>query len=503
MLRKFSTKRIVGFLLLDWFGSLACLYLADWLRSRILDLPPGINEALQTMNIPIGGIQVTESVSVLTAVDLVAIMVGVIWPFFFAVFSIYDGRRSNNLRTELFNVCTAVSVSTLVLTGALYFTYRGTSRFMLVIFFFLDNGLLLGSRIALWGVHLLMNKRRRISHKVVLVVGAGAVGESAVRAIYRYGWTGIKLAGFIDDDAAKQGQTFADLQVLGTLDQIPDVVVVNRITDAVVALPLHAHSRLVEVCRQLQKLSVRVYVIPDLFALSFPNATMEGFGGIPAIGLGQPGLTEQQRLVKRAFDLVLASLCLILMAPFLIVIAILIKLDSPGPVLYKGTRIGENGKAFLMFKFRSMRIDGGEDIHKAHVVRLIRENIKPQQAGKGKSVSLKLQDDPRITRVGSFIRKTSIDELPQLFNVLRGDMSIVGPRPSLPYEVEVFQDWHMRRFEGPPGITGLWQVNGRNRVSFDEMVRLDIEYIEHQSLWLDCKILLQTPFAVISGNGAG
>jgi len=270
-----------------------------------------------------------------------------------------------------------------------------------------------------------------------------------------------------------------------------------------VALPLHAHSRLVEVCRQLQKLSVRVYVIPDLFALSFPNATMEGFGGIPAIGLGQPGLTEQQRLVKRAFDLVLASLCLILMAPFLIVIAILIKLDSPGPVLYKGTRIGENGKAFLMFKFRSMRIDGGEDIHKAHVVRLIRENIKPQQAGKGKSVSLKLQDDPRITRVGSFIRKTSIDELPQLFNVLRGDMSIVGPRPSLPYEVEVFQDWHMRRFEGPPGITGLWQVNGRNRVSFDEMVRLDIEYIEHQSLWLDCKILLQTPFAVISGNGAG
>jgi lipopolysaccharide/colanic/teichoic acid biosynthesis glycosyltransferase len=150
-----------------------------------------------------------------------------------------------------------------------------------------------------------------------------------------------------------------------------------------------------------------------------------------------------------------------------------------------------------------MRADSDESAHKAHVQRLIELNLSPEELAADGQSSLKMERDPRITRVGAFIRKTSIDELPQLFNVLRGDMSLVGPRPALPYEAELYQEWHKRRFEALPGMTGWWQVKGRNRVSFDEMVRMDLHYIDHTSVWLDLRLLLQTPWAVISGKGAG
>jgi lipopolysaccharide/colanic/teichoic acid biosynthesis glycosyltransferase len=194
---------------------------------------------------------------------------------------------------------------------------------------------------------------------------------------------------------------------------------------------------------------------------------------------------------------------LILLSPIFLVISILIKLDSPGPVFYKDERIGENGQPFTMYKFRSMKVNSDASIHREHVTRLIGENISPEQLTDEPEGTLKMEKDPRITKVGHFIRKTSLDELPQLFNVLHGEMSLVGPRPSLPYEVEIFKEWHKRRFESPPGITGLWQVEARNQVSFDEMVRMDLEYIEKYSIWLDIRIVLQTPWELIKGKGAG
>jgi lipopolysaccharide/colanic/teichoic acid biosynthesis glycosyltransferase len=156
-----------------------------------------------------------------------------------------------------------------------------------------------------------------------------------------------------------------------------------------------------------------------------------------------------------------------------------------------------------MLKFRSMRVDADPALHMAHVARLIGGNVHPDELGTGGGETLKMRNDPRVTRVGRVLRKLSLDELPQLFNVLRGEMSLVGPRPPLPYEVALYKDWHRRRLEALPGITGLWQVEARNRVSFDEMVRLDLRYIEEQSLWLDLKILARTPLAVLTGRGAG
>jgi exopolysaccharide biosynthesis polyprenyl glycosylphosphotransferase len=416
---------------------------------------------------------------------------------------VYDGRRQQTLKNELLSIFLAICVSTMTLAGALYFTYRETPRVVFMLFLILDVLLLLGSRVLLWERRRSRSWRRTARRRNVIVVGAGPVGQSVVSEFQKHAWADIDIIGYVDDDLQKQDQQFEGVPVLGTLGQVPALKNSHHIQDAVVALPLRAHEQLVEICATLQSLSVRVHVIPDLFALSFPSATLDGFGGIPVIDLGRPGIEGRQRFLKRLFDAVATALALLLIAPLLLAVAILIKLDSPGPVFFRQKRIGESGNRFTMLKFRSMRADADPEVHKAYIQRLIEQNISLDQVNKNGQHSLKMEDDPRITRLGRFIRKTSIDELPQLFNVLRGDMSLVGPRPPLPYEMEMYQEWHKRRLEVPPGITGWWQVKGRNRVSFDEMVRMDIYYIEHNSLWLDLKILFLTPWAVISGKGAG
>ncbi len=203
--------------------------------------------------------------------------------------------------------------------------------------------------------------------------------------------------------------------------------------------------------------------------------------------------------LKRAMDVVLSAAALLILSPVLLVLAILIKLHSPGPVIFRQARVGKDGRPFTFLKFRSMRHNADVSIHRDHVAALIAGHDRAPASGK----SAKLERDPRITGLGRVLRKTSVDELPQLINVLRGDMSLVGPRPPIPYEVELYQEWHKQRLKVLPGITGWWQVKGRNLVSFDDAVAMDLHYIEHRSLGLDLKILLMTPFAVFKGKGAG
>ena len=201
---------------------------------------------------------------------------------------------------------------------------------------------------------------------------------------------------------------------------------------------------------------------------------------------------------KRLIDVVLSALGLTVLSPLFLLIAIAVKLSSPGPVVFRQERVGQFGKPFIFLKFRSMRVSNDPTIHVQYVSKLIGGGLKKPDNG-----VFKIQNDPRITWVGRLLRKTSMDELPQFWNVLRGEMSLVGPRPPLPYEVAVYDIWHRRRLlEAKPGITGLWQVTGRSRVCFDDMVRLDLHYTHSSCLWLDVKILLQTPRAVMAGDGA-
>ncbi len=204
------------------------------------------------------------------------------------------------------------------------------------------------------------------------------------------------------------------------------------------------------------------------------------------------------RILKRAMDILGGLLALMLLLPVLVVIAVLVKLTSEGPILFCQKRLGQYGRLFSFPKFRSMYVDNDPRIHQEYVAKLITGEDVKQANG-----TYKLMDDPRVTRVGRFLRKTSLDELPQFVSVLCGDMSLVGPRPALPYEYDRYRTWHRRRvLEIKPGLTGLWQVEGRSRTTFDEMVRMDLRYAKRWSLWLDCKILLQTPKAMFSGQGA-
>ena len=205
-------------------------------------------------------------------------------------------------------------------------------------------------------------------------------------------------------------------------------------------------------------------------------------------------------VMKRAMDLVVSLACLIIFAPLLAVISLLIKLTSEGPVLYRQKRLGKFGKQFWFLKFRTMHVNSSHQIHEQYVKKLIQKKV---DGASGPKPVYKIANDPRVTPLGHFLRKSSLDELPQLLNVLKGEMSLVGPRPPIPYEVSCYEFWHRRRVIGvKPGITGLWQVDGRSRTTFDDMVRLDLRYVRDQSLWLDLKILMKTPWAVLSASGA-
>jgi lipopolysaccharide/colanic/teichoic acid biosynthesis glycosyltransferase len=248
----------------------------------------------------------------------------------------------------------------------------------------------------------------------------------------------------------------------------------------------------------------------DVVAATFPDPVFERLlepgAGWPARRPGDglaaaPVAPRDGYLGKRALDVAGALVALALVWPVMLVVAILVAASSPGPVIFRQTRLGRGARPFVFYKFRSMTADAADDAHRSFATRFVRGAMDgPAAAG---AAPFKLARDPRVTRIGAFLRRSSLDELPQFFNVLRGDMSLVGPRPPIPYEVECYQPWHLRRILGTrPGITGLWQVEGRSRVTFDAMVRMDLRYIRECSLLLDLKILARTVLVVLRADGA-
>jgi len=233
-----------------------------------------------------------------------------------------------------------------------------------------------------------------------------------------------------------------------------------------------------------------VRVVPDYLDLAISRATVEDFNGLPLVGLRDPAMAGSDRVIKRFFDLVLSTLLLLVTWPVMLLVALAIKLDSPGPALFMQERVGENGHPFKMYKFRSM------------VANAERMNTAVTTRGRDGVIIHKTPNDPRVTRVGRFIRRTSLDELPQLFNVLRGEMSLVGPRPELPWLVENYELWQRRRFAVPPGITGWWQINGRSERLMHMHTEDDLYYIQNYSPLLDLQILWRTIGVVVRGRGA-
>ena len=333
-------------------------------------------------------------------------------------------------------------------------------------------------------------RRRGYGVQRVLIVGAGETGRTIMRNTVAQPELGYQVVGFVDDKPERGNRDIGRFKGLGSTDHIDEVVKDHQVDVVIITLPWQYHRRIMSIMAQCERAQVSVRTVPDLFQMSLSHVDIDDLGGIPLIGIKSVSISGWNLALKRAMDVVFASLCLILLSPLMLVIAALIKLDSPGPAVFKQTRIGRGGRPFTVFKFRSMH--EGAELEKESLTDL-NEAVGP---------FFKIKDDPRLTKLGQLLRRSSLDELPQLYNVLRGEMSLIGPRPALPSEVERYQEWHKKRLQTWPGITGLWQVSGRSKLTFDEMALLDIYYVENWSLLLDLQIALKTIPAWVLGTGA-
>jgi len=324
----------------------------------------------------------------------------------------------------------------------------------------------------------------------VVIVGAGEVGRTVMRTIVARPELGYQIVGFVDDNTQKGRTDIGRFRALGPVGNLARLIEEEVVDEVIITLPWMYHRKIMGIVRECERRQVSARIVPDLFQMSLSQVDVDDLGGVPLIGVREVGFGRGALLVRRGVDVVGAVVGLVLSAPLLALIALAIRLDSPGPILFHQTRVGAGGKLFEIYKFRSMR-EGAEA-----------ELEQVRHLNEADGALFKIHDDPRRTRVGRFLRRTSLDELPQLWNILRGEMSLVGPRPPLPDEVSRYMEWHKRRLEVRPGMTGLSQVGGRSLLSFDEVVLLDIYYLENWSLWLDFKILLRTIPRVLFGSGA-
>lgn len=467
MLRRFSVNQAIVSLFLDVGLTVVALALAVWLRPKLPPLP---------YMVPVSRIRLPVALY---------LVIPLFWGLAFLLTSVYDPKRIYKAWDEFQAVAVAAGLAAFSFAGVLYLSFRDLSRWLYVTFVVINLALLLGWRLLarlLWRLN-----RRPGSGRRVLIVGAGEVGQRVAHTIQQYAWTGLALVGYLDDEPDKVEN---GLPVLGSLDEIYQVVREQKVDDVVIALPRRAYGRVNQLVATLHDLPVYVRVAPDYFSLALYRATTEDFGGLPLINLRDPALNDVQRLIKRLFDLAAGGALTLLACPVMALIALAIKLDSRGPAFFTQERVGENGRLFTMVKFRSMIADA--------------EKMQPEinQINEAGQVIHKQADDPRVTRVGRFLRHTSLDELPQLFNVLKGDMSLVGPRPELPWLVDHYEPWQRKRFAVPQGMTGWWQINGRSNKPMHLHPEDDLYYVQNYSLWMDIYILLKTPLVVIRGKGA-
>ena len=323
----------------------------------------------------------------------------------------------------------------------------------------------------------------------LLVVGSGRLGKLVMQHIAANPNLGYAIVGFLHDLNEPPGD-FGRFKMLGTIEDIGPVIRSMQIDEVIIALPAQMHQQAIRSVKLCERLGTSFKLIPDLYELNLSRIDMDAIEGIPLINIKQVSLNIWQGFITRLIDITVSASVLILGLPLWIFLALAIALSSPGPIIYKQTRIGLNGRAFQIYKFRSMYKDADQ-----RLAQLLSQN-------EARGPLFKMKNDPRITPIGKFLRGTSLDEIPQFINILKGDMSLVGPRPALPREVAQYEEWQKGRLAIKPGLTGLWQVRGRSNLTFDEGVLMDLYYIENWSLRLYIQILLRTIPAVLFSRGA-
>jgi exopolysaccharide biosynthesis polyprenyl glycosylphosphotransferase len=425
-----------------------------------------------------------------------------------AYYDLYRLRGEFSYLDECVRVFRATAVGSLLIV-AWAFLYRGGFEFrafsyargVFVLDFFIALAAYTLLRLAARGTQNAV-RRRGVNLIPTLVVGRGREAALCVREMRARRELGYRVIGVVETAtrAGEESREFEGVPVIADIKDLAAAIRESGANEVIITDPNVPGELLFDaMMRAGRRRGVEFRVAPGLFD-SLPRKTeVDQIGALPVITLFREPLSQGARVVKRASDILIAALALVLLSPLWLLVALLIKLDSRGPVLYKQERVGMDGRVFLFLKFRTMRAGADDREHREYQRRYIEGRPDTNMGDHARPV-YKLHGDPRVTRTGRWLRRASLDELPQLLNVLRGDMSVVGPRPPIPYEVEAYELWHRKRLDMKPGMTGLWQVSGRNRLSFEEMVRLDLFYIENWSLWLDLKIMLRTLPVVLRGE---
>ena len=470
MLRRFSINFALFSMGVDALVVLFSLWFASYIRPPLSKLP-----FILPIEVPL---RMPASLYIIFPIA---------WVGIFAAFAIYDGRKYIHVVDEFAMLSLASLIASISLAGILYFSFREVSRALFLLFVLLAYALFLAWRALARFLFRIRKEWPDTAHRV-LIVGSGPLGRKVQMQMEASGVEKMTLVGFIDDDLFGSWERRED--ILGGGKDIRKIVRQGRVSDVVIALPHSAYQHMSEIVMRLDDLAVRVWVALGFFDLALYNPEIEDFTGIPLLDLRAPALSDFQRLVKRAFDLILGTLFILVALPVMGGVALAIWLSDGKPVLFRQKRVGENGRLFDVYKFRTM-------VKNAEQLRSLVEHVDE----KGDLIH-KAKDDPRVTSLGRFLRRFSLDELPQLFNVLGGEMSLVGPRPELPYLVEKYHPWQRKRFAVPPGITGWWQVHGRS----DKMMHLhtedDLYYVANYSIWLDIQIMVRTAWVVLIGKGS-
>jgi exopolysaccharide biosynthesis polyprenyl glycosylphosphotransferase len=404
-------------------------------------------------------------------------------------FRVYQSFRTRSAWPELVRIAKALAAVALLHMAGIFFLrmQEEVSRLFFGTYFAVAFALLVANRLVLREIAGTV-RRGGLHTRVYAVVGSCDLARDVVATVADHPEWGLQLAGHILEDGA-EATTPPEL-VLGTVSQLGQILDDNVIDEVIFAVPRERLASVEGAFRLCQEQGAAARVCLDLFEVSGARVELGELDGLPMLTFDRAPNDEVGLLVKRAFDVVSSACALLLFSPVLLATAVAIKLESPGPVFFRQVRVGKNGRPFRMFKFRSMHVDAEARLES---LRALNEVSGPV---------FKMRNDPRVTRVGRFIRRTSIDELPQFLNVLFGEMSVVGPRPPVPAEVRQYQRWQRRRLSVKPGITCTWQVSGRSDISFDQWMALDLEYIDTWSFWQDIRICFRTVPAVLMSRGA-
>jgi exopolysaccharide biosynthesis polyprenyl glycosylphosphotransferase len=417
--------------------------------------------------------------------------IAALWAVLLPLLGVYRSPLTASLADQAWALARAVLAGVaLLLTLLFLLKIHYVSRTVVVLFALLDLAALLAIRLGLaW--HLRRTLDRVQNYRRVLVIGTGARAARLAEALLHQPDRGVHIVGHLDPDPARVGQRVVGAPVLGTLDDIGAVLRDHVIDQVILATPRAMISDVEKVARACEEEGLRLCLMADVFDVKVARMQLVPFGSIPLLTFEPVALDESKLLVKRLMDLALSLLSLPLVLPLVGLVALAIKLDSPGPVFFVQDRVGLNKRRFRMLKFRTM-VDGAD-----------RMQDQVEHLNEARGPIFKIADDPRVTRVGRLLRRSSLDELPQIFNVIRGEMSLVGPRPMSVRDVQLFDAGIQRkRFSVKPGLTCLWQISGRSLLPFSRWLELDLHYIEHWSLALDVKILVRTLPAVLRGTGA-